>query len=129
MRPRRPFRSACEKELRMSRLSRKILPLLAAALILTTSALAQSPTISALHPSHLVMPSSPDLFARLWSFLIQTWSKNGCEMDPSGRCLHQDSTSVSGDNGCSVDPDGRCKTGQSAYRNGCEVDPNGRCIQ
>ena len=113
----------------MPRLSRMVLTLVLTTLLVTTAALAQTPVFSAVRPLGPAASASQDLFARLWSFLTQPWSKNGCEVDPSGRCLPQGSGLAPGDNGCQVDPDGRCRAGQSPVqsKNGCELDPNGRC--
>jgi hypothetical protein len=68
--------------------------------------------------------SSPwDLLTRMWGFLTAAWSENGCEADPSGRCL------PAIDNGCEFDPDGHClpHQGTATADNGCEFDPSGRC--
>src|SRR5262249_29649907 len=73
------------------------------------------------------IPAAPGLFARLWSLMSQVWGKNGCELDPNGRCLQQGASPF---NGCELDPSGRCRADQSPLqKNGCEVDPDGRCIQ
>ena len=112
----------------MPRLSRLVLTLLLAVVLAGTAALAQSPSGSALRPLRATELASPNLFSRLWS-LLASWSKNGCSVDPSGRCLNQGGTLTTGDNGCSVDPDGRCQASQatSQTKNGCQVDPSGRC--
>lgn len=68
----------------------------------------------------------------LWAFLARAWAKNGCRIDPNGRCL--DGLQAPADNGCGVDPNGLgakngCRVdpdGLSA-KNGCHVDPNGLC--
>ncbi len=73
----------------------------------------------------------PGLLVSLWSLLTGLWSDNGCEVDPSGRCLVSQGAAATGDNGCSADPDGHCLAGQGTATtsdNGCEADPNGRCI-
>ena len=51
-------------------------------------------------------------FARLLSFLARVWEKNGCRVDPNGRCLDGLQAPAPADNGCSVDPNGRCAPGQ-----------------
>jgi hypothetical protein len=75
----------------------------------------------------IVAPAAPDVLNRLWSFLAR---KNGCQVDPNGRCLPQGTPLGIGDNGCGLDPSGRCRDGQSPAptKNGCEFDPNGRCL-
>lgn len=47
--------------------------------------------------------------SRLWNSLMRAWEKNGCELDPYGRCLSATQTST--DSGCLIDPNGRCLTG------------------
>ena len=47
------------------------------------------------------------LLAQIWDFLTGVWSTNGCEADPSGRCVPKPAT-VEIDNGCEADPSGRC---------------------
>ena len=89
----------------MPRLSRMVLTLLLATLLVSTAAWAQSPA----RPLGPASSAFQDLFTRLWSFLTHSWSKNGCQVDPSGRCWTDQSTVQS--------------------KNGCELDPNGRCIQ
>jgi hypothetical protein len=48
---------------------------------------------------------SASLLSRLWNAVVRAWEKEGCTIDPYGRCL--DSLEKA-DNGCSVDPYGRC---------------------
>lgn len=63
----------------------------------------------------------------LWGFLGGAWTKNGCSIDPSGRCVT--SSLESTDEGCMIDPSGRCVSApQDNTKNGCLIDPNGRCI-
>jgi hypothetical protein len=107
----------------MPRLSRLVLTVLLAVVLASTAALAQSPSGSALRPLRAAELASPNLFSRLWS-LLASWNKNGCQVDPSGRCLTQGSTVETGDNGCELDPSGRCRV---QPKNGCEFDPSGRC--
>ncbi|HEV2854119.1 MAG TPA: hypothetical protein VHC97_15100 [Thermoanaerobaculia bacterium] len=45
-----------------------------------------------------------------WTFLARAWEKNGCSVDPFGRCL--DGSRTATDNGCRVDPDGGCTSGR-----------------
>lgn len=58
-------------------------------------------------PSAPAAPAAWDLFTQVWDLLTRVWSANGCEVDPSGRCLPRPAT-VEIDNGCEVDPNGRC---------------------
>ncbi len=41
----------------------------------------------------------------LWSLLERVWEKEGCSIDPFGRCLREPVTPKIG---CSIDPFGRC---------------------
>jgi hypothetical protein len=109
----------------MPRLSRRVLTLLLVTALAATAALAQ-PTTGAFHPLRPALSDSGDLFARLWSLLAQPWRKNGCSVDPNGRCLPKGSRAVTLDNGCDVDPNGgRCP---ATTKNGCGIDPDGRCL-
>ena len=115
----------------MPRFSRMVLVLLLTAVLAAAAGLAQPLAGAAPRAPRLEVSASTDLFARLWSSLTRFWSKNGCQVDPSGRCLGQSTVQPAGDNGCQVDPDGgRClarSTVQTTADNGCEVDPDGRC--
>ena len=62
-----------------------------------------------------------DLFSRLLRLLPGLWQKEGCIIDPNGRCAPAPI-----DAGCTIDPDGRCAP--AAADAGCEIDPNGRCM-
>jgi hypothetical protein len=67
----------------------------------------------------LVSTAPSGLFDPLWALFSSLWeTKEGCGMDPSGRCLPASKA------GCEMDPDGRCLTAPKA---GCELDPYGRC--
>jgi hypothetical protein len=57
-----------------------------------------------------ILEAGPAPLAWLWSFLARVWEKNGCRVDPNGRCL--DGLQAPAKNGCSVDPNGRCAPGQ-----------------
>ena len=68
--------------------------------------------------------AADDLFSWLRGTLSSIWSKNGCQLDPFGRC-------ETAKNGCQIDSYGRCldKADTPAKpKNGCQVDPFGRCI-
>jgi hypothetical protein len=51
---------------------------------------------------------SADFLARLWDFFASAWSKNGCRIDPDGRCVASPEATVTTDNGCRIDPNGHC---------------------
>lgn len=71
-------------------------------------------------------------FASLWIWLSHIWAKNGCMIDPWGRCLPSTAPAppAGADNGCSIDPHGACHSAASPFPatdNGCGIDPGGRC--
>lgn len=62
-----------------------------------------------------------DLFSRVLQFFSNFWAKEGCGIDPHGRCIPSTI-----DNGCGLDPHGGCAPVQ--VDNGCSLDPDGRCM-
>jgi len=94
-------------------LRRTALVLLLAALLAPSWALAAGPQA----------PAAPSLLARAWSLLASLWGEEGCNVDPSGRCVPAPRT----DTGCNLDPNGRCVTAPTTDT-GCGLDPNGRCV-
>lgn len=48
----------------------------------------------------------------LWKWLTSLWDKNGCMIDPDGRCISGAAPAqpTSTDNRCGLDPGGRCKS-------------------
>lgn len=91
----------------MNRWSRLATVLLIAVALCTPSVFATSPSAAVPYWSGSVASVPAESFARFWSFLTSLWAKNGCEVDPSGRCLPRPSQAAA-DNGCSADPSGRC---------------------
>lgn len=98
-------------------------------------------------PAATSAPASLDLFSTSWRFLTHLWSKEGCRIDPNGRCLPQSAqprpvprtgchidpngtchslSTPDTDTGCRIDPDGRCAP-KPALNTGCRIDPNGLC--
>ena len=59
----------------------------------------------------------PEIFSRIWSFLRGDGSKEGCHIDPDGRCTPKV--------GCHIDPWGNCLPEPKI---GCNIDPWGRCL-
>src|SRR5947209_8771818 len=57
-------------------------------------------------------PAGLSLLNQLWSTLRALWGEEGCNIDPSGRCLPtpapQPPSTLQTDNGCGIDPSGRC---------------------
>ena len=90
----------------------------------------------------------PDILSLAWSWMTGGWMKEGCNIDPSGRCV----TPVPTKEGCNIDPFGRClpasapvtQSGNSVSgasgahsrarrpalptKIGCTIEPDGRCI-
>jgi hypothetical protein len=58
----------------------------------------------------------------LRTLLRHTWSKEGCRIDPWGRCLASTPTTEAG---CRMDPWGRCADSTPAADTGCHIDPLG----
>lgn len=112
----------------MTRLSRIAFALLLAMTLATTTVSAAPATA---RPSRIVVSSPMDFFEQIWSVVRSFWAKNGCEVDPNGRCLPVGGTTVTTDNGCSADPSGRCLPQGLTMtpENGCQVDPDGRCVK
>lgn len=106
--------------------------LLLALVVLPGSAAAEPPPRAG--KSNPVDSSVAAPLSSLWSWLASLWEKNGCAIDPGGRCL-PDTAPVQPaltDNGCGIDPWGRCLPGAAPAQpasadNGCGLDPNGRC--
>jgi hypothetical protein len=63
-----------------------------------------------------VAPASPDLLARLWSWLTGVWAEVGCGIDPGGCAAPKV------DEGCGIDPSG-CAAPKVDV--GCGIDPSG----
>jgi hypothetical protein len=97
--------------------SRKASVVLVALFLATTAVSAEPRPGAGTRPAGIVASNPMESFSGFWSVLASFWTKNGCQMDPDGRCLPTK-------NGCSVDPDGRCLP----IKNGCSVDPSGRCL-
>lgn len=82
--------------------------LLLALIVLPWSAAAEPP-----HRAGKPNPVGPSVAAplsSLWSWLTNFWAKNGCMIDPGGRCLPSAEATQPAltDNGCGLDPSGRC---------------------
>ena len=50
----------------------------------------------------------PEIFDRFWSFLQRLEAKDGCRIDPFGRCEPAPSPVSQSKDGCHIDPWGRC---------------------
>ncbi|HSS51509.1 MAG TPA: hypothetical protein VLX28_21405 [Thermoanaerobaculia bacterium] len=80
-----------------------------------------------------ISASAPlDLFSYAWRFLTHLWSKEGCRIDPDGRCTPQSTQALPvprTGSGCHIDPNGACQplaTPDTAT--GCRIDPSGLCL-
>lgn len=63
----------------------------------------------------------------LRSLLERVWEKEGCSINPFGRCVTE--PVVTPKNGCLIDPNGRCLPASTTPTdNGCSIDPYGRCL-
>ncbi len=98
----------------MPRLSRIALVLLMAATLATTAALADPLGRAQPRRSSISTSTPSDLAARLWSFLVRVWSKNGSMVEPDG---------LPTKNGSQADPSG------VPTKNGHQVDPSGGSLQ
>lgn len=105
-----------------------------AVILLLILAIAAPLAAAPVHRSERVRFEAAAPLASLWSWLAQALAKNGCLIDPHGRCLPDTGAApappAGTDNGCGIDPDGRCQPAASpvpATDNGCGIDPSGRC--
>jgi hypothetical protein len=71
----------------------------------------------------------PDFLSRAWRLLTGIWTKEGCNIDPSGRCLPAPAPLPTKE-GCHIDPNGRCLPTAAPLptKEGCQIDPGGRCV-
>jgi hypothetical protein len=73
----------------------------------------------------IAVRASQNVLMPLWSFLSRLWTKEGCGLDPSGRCA---TTPVTTDEGCGLDPHGACApSAPESLDAGCGLDPSGLC--
>ena len=114
---------------------RKIVLLLVAVLLIAPWASA-APRPGSVHPASLSGELGiPDFLNQVWKLFAGAWTKEGCNIDPSGRC---GSTPVAPSplptkEGCHIDPSGRCVSAPVApsllpTKTGCHIDPSGQCI-
>jgi hypothetical protein len=74
----------------------------------------------------MALRAPQEVLAPLWSFLGRLWAKEGCGLDPHGRCT---TSPVTTDEGCGLDPSGTCDTvnAPEILDAGCGLDPHGQC--
>jgi len=91
---------------------RKTILLLLVALFATPwISAAESRAIESARPVQILEPAQFHLLNQLWNTLRSLWSKEGCQIDPNGRCLTSPSPpppTLQTDEGCNIDPSGRC---------------------
>lgn len=118
--------------MRSRSLPRQVVLLLLAAILATPWGLAAAPRREAPHRASWVSTPAPlPPLARLWSFLTSAWGNEGCDIDPSGRCVASPNGGLAApaDEGCRLDPIG-CAAAQPANSaspsdEGCHIDPSG----
>lgn len=102
---------------------RKTILLLLAAMLSAPWASAAPSRSESPRPADAVEPAPLKLLSRAWMLLRSVWAKEGCGIDPFGRC-------ISTKEGCRIDPFGRCLSGSAPELEadeGCNIDPFGRC--
>jgi hypothetical protein len=108
------------------------------AVLATSGVSAAGPQIAGVRP----VLSTGELLDRILSFLRPhlkedchidmaqpTHTKEGCKLDPDGRCQTSMAQPPHTEEGCKLDPNGRCyaSMAQPPYTS-CKLDPNGFCI-
>src|SRR4051812_21584432 len=65
----------------------------------------------------------PDVLSLAWRFITGGWIKEGCQIDPGGRCVPPLPTKE----GCNIDANGHCLPAVPT-KTGCQIDPSGQCL-
>lgn len=116
----------------ISSLRRKTVVLLLAALLAFPWASTASPRVESPRWAEAAASEFLDFLARGWGALTGIWDKEGCNIDPFGRCMPSAPPStIQTDTGCHIDPSGRCVPAAPSSTiqtdAGCNIDPFGRC--
>lgn len=109
--------------MRRTSLHRKTVLLLLTAILAMPLAATAVPRPERPRPADAREMAPLKLLSRAWSLLWSAWTKEGCNIDPNGRCVQTKA-------GCNIDPDGRCQGNPAPALEadaGCHIDPNGRC--
>lgn len=109
---------------------RKTVLIVLVALLLTTPWASAAPRQGRSGPVTAFGIVVPDVLDQAWSFLAGLWRKEGCHIDPDGRCSTSVAPTSSADTGCQIDPFGRCYSNAAPSGladSGCQIDPDGRC--
>ena len=69
-------------------------------------------------------PVTVRVLDRLVSFVSVLWQKEGCGIDPLGRCV---ASTANVKEGCGIDPWGGCAPSEPTADAGCTIDPLGGC--
>lgn len=139
-----PDRISLQGAVMRSMSSRRVV-LFAALLLLSASMASAAPRPGSHQPAGIsVGIGIPDVLSAVWGFVTGGWMKEGCRIDPSGRCV----TTLPTKEGCNIDPSGRCLSTSAPViqpigasgsqhrdrrpvlrtKEGCHIDPSGRCI-
>ncbi|MEA2604409.1 MAG: hypothetical protein QOF89_5401 [Acidobacteriota bacterium] len=82
---------------------RKILVLfLLIALVTTPWVFARGPQPESPRAAHAI--EDVPIFGNFWKLLRSAWEKEGCNIDPWGRCVNEPAPKI----GCGIDPWGHC---------------------
>lgn len=103
------------------------------ALVATPWAAAGGPRPESPRAAHAV--EDVPFFGNFWRFLRSVWEKEGCNIDPDGRCVNEPAQTppLQPKEGCGIDPWGRCvnepaQTPPPQTEAGCNIDPWGHCV-
>jgi len=88
-------------------LRRKTFLFLLAAALVTPWASAAGPRAESAQPPQAAEFAPLEVWERFWGLLRNAWIKEGCHLDPFGRCTAQ--PTVQTESGCNIDPDGQCR--------------------
>lgn len=93
-------------------LRRKIVFLLLLSTLAATSWAAAGPRRESPRADETALSLVFDFVSRAWSRLTGIQTKEGCDIDPNGRCLTGATPAPppAADEGCGIDPDGRCRS-------------------
>jgi hypothetical protein len=93
----------------ISSLRRKTALLLLTSLLALPWAATATPRAESPRRAEAAASAFLDVLARAWSFLTGVLNKEGCNIDPNGRCIPgAPPSTIQTDAGCNIDPNGRC---------------------
>jgi hypothetical protein len=114
------------KELNM-RVLRQVVAVILLGLALSTSGALAAEVTQGRRATLPDVEAAPNFLGHLWDLLTNLWSaigpetitKEGCDIDPWGRCIAPPGSSS--EEGCAIDP-----AGADSGETGCEIDPWGK---